>query len=597
MMRKLLWVWALMLIILLPSIGQAATYYISPSGDNGDAGGTGDPWKTFAFALASAQLDPGDTLVLKDGTYSTAAGTGVPDIDCDSGYDDGTSGNVITMTAENERQAKIQGTASEQTFYMDNCSYWTINGIHLANVDGDTPEPSGFPLLIENSDNLTLTRNIAAYSNSYNNTHCMKFVNVDNSLIEENEGYECHRHTFSFTSCDSNIIRRNYANGRDKADVGGGFPSDPTNNNDTAIAIYPGSYNIIENNISDNTGAGFVMESTALSIDNEWLGNMAVDGNYGFVFHARGDSLTLMPQDTIIENGVAINPTYYGAYFRNNKNTNCTNCTFIGAGIGGFAADRDGTYAGDGSPSAFAENVLSLSNTSYGFYFSQQADFGVDYSNAFGQSYPLWPTSSGNYANNLTENAEMGTCYLWIPDGSAMEGVGSGGADIGANILYQYEDGTITATKLWNATTGVFTGCGATVTGLNDQAGESCFDVHQRLNVNYNGCSFPAAYSGGPIVPELTIASGVMSFTGSGWGNDMWRVIVNKTEMNNLTEQYFGILDSLGKFNAAGSGTFNDLDNSVIVIPSGQTRYIRICPATVGVGCIVKSDEEAYTAP
>ena len=51
----------------------------------------------------------------------------------------------------------------------------------------------------------------------------------------------------------------------------------------------------------------------------------------------------------------------------------------------------------------------------------------------------------------------------------------------------------LTNTKLWN-TDGSFIGRGAIVPGLNDVGGSSLFDIQNRLNVNKNGCAFPAGY-------------------------------------------------------------------------------------------------------
>ena len=48
-----------------------------------------------------------------------------------------------------------------------------------------------------------------------------------------------------------------------------------------------------------------------------------------------------------------------------------------------------------------------------------------------------------------------------------MKGVGKSGGDIGANILYRYENGQPTTKPLWDPTTGKFP-CGATVSGIND---------------------------------------------------------------------------------------------------------------------------------
>jgi hypothetical protein len=84
---------------------------------------------------------------------------------------------------------------------------------------------------------------------------------------------------------------------------------------------------------------------------------------------------------------------------------------------------------------------------------------------------------------------------VFIPENSILKGAGVAGADIGANVLYRYENGLLTKKPLWDPASGRFP-CGATVPGLNDVAGSSCFDVHKRLNVNANGCSLPAGYGG-----------------------------------------------------------------------------------------------------
>ena len=83
---------------------------------------------------------------------------------------------------------------------------------------------------------------------------------------------------------------------------------------------------------------------------------------------------------------------------------------------------------------------------------------------------------------------------MWIPENSPMKGAGTGGKDIGANVLYEYENGVLTQQPLWDRSSGAFRGCGELVSGLNDQAGSSCFDVQNRLNVNTNGCYFPSNY-------------------------------------------------------------------------------------------------------
>jgi hypothetical protein len=84
-----------------------------------------------------------------------------------------------------------------------------------------------------------------------------------------------------------------------------------------------------------------------------------------------------------------------------------------------------------------------------------------------------------------TTNPQMGTCYLWAPASSTIAG-----QNIGASVVDQYSKGVLTAAKLWTST-GQFASQGATVPGLNDQAGQSLSDIGARLNVNQNGCQLP----------------------------------------------------------------------------------------------------------
>lgn len=52
----------------MASFVGAADYYLSPTGDDGDSGAIGTPWKTFAFA--AGELEAGDALFLREGVYA-----------------------------------------------------------------------------------------------------------------------------------------------------------------------------------------------------------------------------------------------------------------------------------------------------------------------------------------------------------------------------------------------------------------------------------------------------------------------------------------------------------------------------------------------
>ena len=62
--------------------------------------------------------------------------------------------------------------------------------------------------------------------------------------------------------------------------------------------------------------------------------------------------------------------------------------------------------------------------------------------------------------------------------------------DVGANVVYRYQDGKLTSTPLWDPHTGAFP-CGAVVPGINDDPSQSCIGVHERFRVGNDDCALP----------------------------------------------------------------------------------------------------------
>ncbi len=93
---------------------SAATYYVSPTGSSGNPGTAGAPW---SLSHANAALNPGDTAILLDGTYTTGIAPARS----------GTAGNEITYRAQNSRQAEL--TLSNPRLMLDNRHYITVDGI------------------------------------------------------------------------------------------------------------------------------------------------------------------------------------------------------------------------------------------------------------------------------------------------------------------------------------------------------------------------------------------------------------------------------------------------------------------------------------
>lgn len=485
-----------------PAFG--ATYYLSPSGSDSNNGTSVAPWKTFSFALP--RLQPGDTLILKDGTY-TQSNSGFISIDGKSG----TASALITIKAENERRAFLQGDGLTNTLFFNNCSYWILEGLRLRGADNSSPG-NGDVARIYNSHHFTVRRFLVTHSNRYKNAHLFENTNLTDSLFEENELYYWHRHGISSTSNQRNIWRRNYANSRGYPDISGGHVSAPSDRGDTFITLYPDRGTILENNISE--GQSNLAEMNAayyggvLLNDNQLLGNISLNERYGIaVVGAREPNDDAhMPHNNIFRNNVSINSVYAGLYSRSAKGTIADNNSHFGyAGSlgGGLIADRSSPAIGDGNYSIFSTNTLATGFPAYsGFYIATTAGgawtFSLNYSNSYNNQTVSTPAATdASITNELTINPNLGNCRIWIPSTSPMKGAGKNGADIGANILYRYENGILTPTALWNSD-GSFPH-GAIITGVNDVAGASAFDVHQRLNVNTNGCSFPAGYGSSTV--------------------------------------------------------------------------------------------------
>jgi hypothetical protein len=404
---------------------------------------------------------------------------------------------------------------------VQNCSYWSFSGIYSRQVDNPYVSGAvGFNIALLNSHHITLRRCLAYGVNRYLNVSTILLEHTDDSLIEECEAYFFHRKGISLGSASRNVIRRNYVHSRAAADLCTGCEGDTSGQSsrkgDEGINLaYPGSDNIAENNISEGSYIGFSLSAKGASTRNRFYGNIAINNGLGYLVTSRGAGPTRTPQQTVLTNNAAIASTIVGVYLRGAEETRISNMTVIDTQAGssghGIAADRSHlnyiTQAsqcnaqtapcGNGGASTYIVNSLSVNNAGAGFGINpalQEGGWSVKHSNAHSNTWNFWPTSI-----DLTDSAinpHLGACKVWIPDGSPMKGAADDGDDIGANILYQYENGTATTQRLWDEA-GRFPH-GALVAGVNDVPGESAFDVHDRLNVNANGCSFPAGYAHKP---------------------------------------------------------------------------------------------------
>lgn len=450
----------------------------------------------------------GDTVTLMSGTYSLRQ-HGPFQITklC-------TSGTVFTVQAQKERAALIDGDGSTTSLVIKNSAYVTVNGLRVKSADRTPCKVEWAPIMVWSSNNLILKRMLVHENNRYCNTHLINLMTSNHILVEDTELYDFHRHGLLISFGGSHIIRRVYCHSRSRGDISGGRYSGIKDRGDSCIAIYPSSDNVLENIIAENVlsiAETNASDEASLARGNQYLGNILLGTQksgtsslYGFIITSRSNTTAGQPRDNTLKNNAIINVGDasggggVGFYSRSSYNTRVENATVINARVAGYIADKV-TATGGGDYSFYCTNCLAINNRSTGFIITSDIQtWNVNYSHVWRSGANYVPASSLSYTNNLSTTVDpaFGTCYVWVPDNSPMKGAGLKGADIGANILYRYVNGILTKEPLWNPTTGEFPH-GALVAGINDVPGQSLFDVHERLNINRNGCPFPANYGKG----------------------------------------------------------------------------------------------------
>ncbi len=510
---------------------HAATYYIAPSGSDSNNGTSpSSPWKTFSYALSSSRAWCGNTLVLLDGPYGDGTGTGKIDVqgaNC-------SQGNELKITAQNSRQALIKDDGTGRAVRVKKSAYVTIDGLYARSVDKIGVDGNGGPFQIDLSHHVTIRNSIGVNPNRYANVPVYSTLNSQDLLFEDNEAYLFHRHCVTGWEGERITVRRQYCNPRG-GKIPGSFSAGgmPLGTGDAVFSMYPCAGCILENSIGE--GPMFLNEMNATYHDNlimsgKVLGSICVGcaaGN-GINLNPRKPGINYTPQNILIENVAIVDHKAESPAIRASNVVNLVvqNVTVIGAGsTTGIKLDevrnKEGVLLGatPDQQSATVSDTLAMKFGGSGFYKQAGTYNSLTTSNLY--SYGNGTAASGNWGNVSTSDPGLGSCKVFIPDGSPLKGKGANGTDIGANVLCRYENGVLTQQQLWNWQTGQFP-CGAIVPGVNDIAGDSCADVHKRLNVNTNGCNLPATPSckqpAPPNFPPIPIGGGIPGGGGSGGG-------------------------------------------------------------------------------
>jgi hypothetical protein len=477
-----------------------AIYYIGPDGSDGNPGTTETaPWRTFGHALPV--LQPGSTLVLLDGTY-TSATSGLFQVFCGTNAVNGTPAQPITVRALNERQAFISGDGDGPPIELSGCANWVVEGLHAEETDvpnemGDEP---GSVVVLERCTNVVLRRLIAAHPNRYLTASVYVIAHgVANVVVEECEALAFHYYGFHAYDAQHTIFRRDYAHSRDTPDIPGGQATDFPTRGDAGFLLEKSSGNIIENCIAEDVADGFIIRAVPSSRGgrvqpqrDQLLGDVANGVSHaGYVLDSQCAGLKVcnigdqIVSDATLSDVVSRGGTL-GVSFQGGVNNSVANASIFDASDTGVSFSLDADNAGLQSSAFVRASLVTATGAAFGFHSTGQFNWSFTNVNSFGPAMAFVPRDN-HLVMGTTTDPQLGGCLVAVPAASPFKAAG-----LGANIVYQIVGGGITQTKLWDQQSGAFP-CGAVVSGLNDAAlaDVSCMGVGARLHVGAMGCPIP----------------------------------------------------------------------------------------------------------
>ena len=205
-MKKL---FILITLLLFATSSFAATYYVDGStGNDSNNGAIGTPWLTIARAkgsnAGSPNVDPGDTVYLRDGTFTYSSGTyGV----LFSSGDSGTSGNVITYIAYPSETPILHGTkaGSGNYFLINNngADYITFDGLTLT-ADAGATRVTGIEIAGAGLTSSAITVQNCSFT-TYSGVGSLGYAIFDNFSILNNDFFQVTGPIYLNNGTDANI--------------------------------------------------------------------------------------------------------------------------------------------------------------------------------------------------------------------------------------------------------------------------------------------------------------------------------------------------------------------------------------------------------
>jgi hypothetical protein len=424
----------LLSVAISPLSGYAATYYLATNGSDAHSGTYAKPWATFDHAWSV--MRPGDTLLVKDGIYVQSIASTVS----------GTMGNPITIKAEHDGGAIIDGGGSRPALDVSNKGFLTIEGFKFRNCgEQSCASISGHdgPNWSDRTHNIIVRRIAVEGSCVDNNCNGFDISRARDSLIEDVWVYGRGRYTFEAYGCERITVRRAVV--RWDGWRGNNYkPSDPK----FAFGVYNTRNSLFENIvIIDSAPASGGGDKGALYLPSNDNGKTAPFTNtsnnrfYGLVIvHNDGVGISVEGADINSSNSFA-HAVVWGNSGGLSVNKNARNTTFDHLSVG---ANPYASWFGKNNVSGTVlRNSLIYDNAGSGV----KGDVRSDYNNVYGNGDNYAGSSSAG-PNDISQAPRL-TYILRQEDHSPNKRTASDGTDRGATVLRQYVDGVLTDQSLW----------------------------------------------------------------------------------------------------------------------------------------------------
>jgi hypothetical protein len=308
----------LVCLLIAPASAAAATYYVATTGSDSNSGSSASPFKTIQ--KAAGLVNPGDTVIVKDGVYTKPSGNSVGVVELSRG---GSTNSYVTFKSENPWGAVLDGqsftTHDGFTFYTGVNWVW-IEGFEIRNT-------------LNNGCNASSYNNYIYYY--LNHVH-----NIGNVVTSDDQGKAGFYTNGTYHTVDSNVIH----------DIGRSPGSQYAYTNDHGI-YYGGHDHTISNNKFYNCLAGWSIQIASCS-NLQILNNTFAFTNTGATGHIVLWGSTGSTMSNIkIDGNVSLYPTgsfvyiYYAPLSSTVISNNCTTASAVTSGTSssGFTLSNNKT--------------------------------------------------------------------------------------------------------------------------------------------------------------------------------------------------------------------------------------------------------------